>query len=166
MSDDRARTQGMAFGTENGADKPDMGDPDTVEELVRVMLGELVAIRKRYNEARADERGAASAASEAQHAATKLIRVWSLRLAASNPDYQQSITPEGQDAFLRDAGYPGDAPGAPVESLISDTAKRVVEAMAAHENGEIDDDKLKFEIDTAVEDAVFGVMGISNDIDD
>lgn len=136
--------------------KPSMGDPDVVDGLVRQMLDETRIMLF-------EGKPGSNPQVEIQNIAAK----WGKIFYAGNPDYQQTLTPEGQAAWLKehDLGTDDTELDQPVLALVAETLKLFASACTDFVNQQIDEEQLQFRLDTAVEDCVCMLLGIENPAD-
>jgi hypothetical protein len=135
------------------SDRPSMGDPEFVEGRVRVMLDEA---RRLLFESPNPKAGVPA-----------LVERWAKEFSPDNPDYIQTMSVEGLNIFLRARGMGTDDAHFrdPVRALIATSLNRFLDASLKFHSDELDEEQLKFEIDTCVEDTVALIRGLDNTAD-
>ena len=134
-----------------------MGDPQFVDGLIREMLDET---RKMLFEAPSED-------INPQVEIKKIAEKWRDRLWAGNDEFTQTMSVEGQNAWLalHNLGVEDPDPRTGVGGLVSATLGRFVEAVVPFAEGRIHTDQLEFWLEAAIEDCVCMLLGIENPAD-
>jgi hypothetical protein len=141
----------------DATDRPSMGDPEVVGEIVKEMLDE---VRKLLLEA-------PETTTNPQAELKPLIARYADKLYAGNSEYVQTMTPEAQVQWLQDHGLGTEDtdPKGPITCLIAATIKRFCNAVIPFAEQQIDEDQCQFRIDTAIEDCTAMLLGVENPAD-
>lgn len=143
-------------------DKPRMGDPFFVDAEVRARGAEANEVYQHYIKS-----ANPGAHLTAQDEITALAERWAKVFCADNAEYVQTLSLEGQAAWLRDHGYGSDDVDNhdPVRALVAAAVKPIIDAARGLDGGHIDEEACQFRIDVAIEDCTAMLLGIENSAD-
>lgn len=149
---DRGRQEDLGFSL---SDKPSLGAPAVVEALVSRFSGEVVGIRKRYNEGRLT-------GEEAQDAVRDLATEYGAVVMGRDARYAALPwnSPERLGRRIRLVVPATDDVDDPGELLFLSVGLSLLELAAAHEEGRLDDAQAQQASADMLQDVVRLVLGV------